>query len=408
MPLEGIGRSRQPGGDAKASAGQIDAPSVALGGLPAQNRTVLLAALVLVLGSLVAWWLLAGNPDGLGYDWAILRGAALRLRLGDPLYLDPTGARFWPGNASLYYGPPAYAVVALPISFVSDVAARRLALVVGVGLGLVSVALLVAPVRSRISGRGLSLLVLGVLGAGAFIVGLIVSASSLLVLLLLAGVWTGLVRRSPVIVGVCLGTATAFRVYPAALFLALLVARRWRELFASVATVAFWIVVGILVAGPSATEQYVRLLVNLSRVSAPNASTLVNLLADLGMPRGLLWAPRISSLVAGIAMLFAAGQRLGRMGSGMVLDESERAKLLVTLGLAIAGMLFASPLVWDHYLTALLVLVVGMMALTGRARWGLAPILFLPGWLGAIGLVLVPVAAAAQLVRRAPAHRPGE
>ena len=267
------------------------------------RRAILVVALLLLSGCLIGWWLVAGSVGGLGYDWAILREAALRLRLGQPIYLDLTGSHFWPGDVTLFYGPPVYAAVALPLSFIDELLVRRLAIVFGVASVVVSAALLVGPVRTRLSRAALLRLAVGVVFSAAFAIGLIVTASSLLVLLLLAGAWVGLVRRSPLTVGFCLGTATALRIYPGVLLLALVAGRRWRELGVAIGVLAGWYVVGVLVAGVGTTEQYVHLLVSLSGVTAPNNATVANLAAFAGVPAELLWVPRVASTAVGLGLL---------------------------------------------------------------------------------------------------------
>lgn len=366
-----------------------------------RRRAVPVVALLLLSGCLIGWWLVAGAVGGLGYDWAILREAGLRLRLGQPVYLDLTGSQFWPGDVTLFYGPPVYAALALPLSFIDELLVRRLAIVVGVASVVVSAALLVGPVRTRLNRAALLSLAIGVVFSAAFAIGLIVTASSLLVLLLLAGASIGLVRRTPLTVGFCLGTAAALRIYPGVLFLTLVVGRRWRELGIAIGVLAGWYVVGVLVAGVGTTEQYMHLLVSVSGVTAPNNATVANLAAFAGVPAELLWVPRVASTVVGLGLLIVGGSRLARAAGASTARVTEATEILVSWGLAISGMLMVAPLAWEHYLTALLVLVVAMMARTGHARWGLAPVLLLPGWLGGIGLVLVPLAAVVSLSRSA-------
>ena len=199
------------------------------------------------------------------------------------------------------------------------------------------------------------------------------TATSVLALGLLTGAW--LLRRRELAAGALIGTAAALRLYPGAMLLALLVAGRRRTVVAGVAAAGAWTLAGFVLAGPSASLTFAGLAMHLASPSSIAPARWLGPLAQ----------------VIGVGLLILSGLRLRR-------DPDD----LIAYGLACAGMLWVSPLVWDHYVLALLPLVVGL-AMRWPA-WGLASAAMLPA--GLVGGFVLDMAASGGCGRRT-APEPG-
>jgi hypothetical protein len=70
-----------------------------------------------------------------------------------------------------------------------------------------------------------------------------------------------------------------------------------------------------------------------------------------------------AAVAMGVALLILAGRWIAR--------PADPARLTTDWGLALAGMLLVAPIAWDHYLTALLPLVVGVVAESAVPAFGL-------------------------------------
>jgi alpha-1,2-mannosyltransferase len=184
---------------------------------------------------------------------------------------------------------------------------------------------------------------------------------------------------------VLIGTAAALRIYPIVLLLPLAAAGRWRVLGVAIATAAGWVALGVVVAGPDATRTFIELLVTLQGVDAGSSS----LAAD--------GPARVVAVVAGLALLVGGGWAV-RSADGAI-DE------LLAWALALGGMLLVTPVVWDHYTTTLLPLVVAIVAATGLPALGLLSAAMLPASLSGgyilAWLPLIGVLAAARRRARA-------
>lgn len=364
-------------------------------------------------------------------DLLQLQAVARRLAAGAPLYLDLSGARFIPGSVDLFYGPPALAVASLPLTWFDAETVRRFTVALGLAMVLGSVVAIVGgPLRRPGWHRNAfgfdrwpnaAAAVAGALLSYAVLRAVTLGATSTLLLLLLAITWLGLARRSDTLVSLALGSAIAFRIYPAALILPLVLAGRWRGAGGALACAVSWWLLGAFAAGPNATSQYLGLLVALSGVvvGAGNAAPGGALVA-LGVAEPLLAVEHVVVLATGAALLVLGGFALGHPDPGAAvarvppwrspagwawsrfaaIGSSGRDVRLLGWGLAIAGMLLASPIVWDHYLTALLILTAGMAAVSSRAAWHLAAILFVPGSAAAVALVGLPMVGSLMLLSR--------
>ena len=327
-------------------------------------RALLVLAAVAYIVVMSTWLLM--QPASLGFDIAIVARAGARFLAGAPLYLDPSGARF--ATAGLFYGPPVLAVLGAPLSGVPEQAVAlggslfSLCVIFGSAVGLL--------VERRASRATWATTLVGLGASYAVFLTVTLTATSVLVLGLLSGAW--LLRRRELAAGALIGTAAALRLYPAAMLLALLVAGRRRTVVAGVAAAGAWTLAGFVLAGPSASLTFTGLAMHLTSPSSIAPARWLGPLAQ-----GI-----------GVGFLILSGLRLRR-------DPDD----LIAYGLACAGMLWVSPLVWDHYVLALLPLVVGL-AMRWPA-WGLACAAMLPaGLMGGFVLIWLPAVGVAVVQRR--------
>jgi alpha-1,2-mannosyltransferase len=354
---------------------------------------------VLVGGLYVAIGLLwsAMAPSSVGSDALIIRGAAARFLDGEPVYIDPTGLRFVQGGPELFYGPPALVVAAVPLALVPSDLVRHLAFPIswlGIGLGL---AILIASVRLR--AREAAALAVGTMLSYGVFGATTLGAPSVGVFVLLVVGWWGLEGRAGWLCGLAIGTASAMRIYPAAMLLPLVVARRFDVVAVAVATIAAWWFAALVIVGPDVTQTFAGLLATMSASDGGSSNTSLAAIAhQFGAPDSLAIAVHVLAVIAGLSLLIVGGRLTG---AGI-----DRAARLTGWGLASAGMLLVCPVVWDHYLTALLVLVVGILAITRQPLVGLLPIGFLPASIaGGLAMAWLPAVGVVALRRRT---RPAE
>lgn len=308
----------------------------------------------------------ASQPASLGFDALLVRSAGERLVAGDPIYVDPSGASFVDPGPDDFYGPPALAVVGAVLTLIPEEAVRLASFPVSwlvFGIGLAALARLVELRRDQVAG-----VFLGAMAAFAVFWGATLGASSVWLFGLLAGAIVALGRRSDVVGGILIGTAAALRIYPVVLLVPLVAAGRWRAVAAAVAAIGGWTVLGLLAAGPGATQTFVSLLVSLQGVEAGSSNIAPEDPA------------RYAAVVGGLALLAWSGLRARRADDAP--DE------VLAWGLGLGGMLLVTPVVWDHYTTALLPLVVAIVAVTGWPVAGLLSVAMLPASLAA-GYVVV-------------------
>jgi len=348
----------------------------------------------------VAFWFIAAyawHGLNIGFDVKLIIHASRSGFAGGTLYSDPSGLEFGAASPN-FYGPPALALLYLPLSFVDDGVAVRLALIASYATAVLSLGLLVAPVRSAVGRSGTASLLIGMLLSYAFLGAGSLGNPSIFVLLGVATAFVGIDRDEPWLVGIGIGTAAALRLYPLLLVLPLIVARRWTAVVATVAVIGAWGILGIAAFGVDDTQRYLGLAWSILR-TPDSAGIVINaalpaLAARVFEGTTVVTVARIASLMLGVAAL-----TLG----GMMLRDRSPERRLVGLGVASAGMLLVPATIWDHYLTVLLVLAVGIVAVTRRARWGLLPIGLLPAILGGgLALIWMPVAGLYRTIWTAP------
>jgi hypothetical protein len=182
---------------------------------------------------------------------------------------------------------------------------------------------------------------------------------NLVILLLLVGTWMSDRSGKPVIAGICLGTATAIKIFPGFLFLYFALRSRWRTLAAGALSL---VAVGSLASALFGLEAWQTYFIDiLPRVAKfrglwANAS-LVGLWTKLfdpppEYPRVVpLWPCKSAAWLGILASCSTILVILART----IRSADSPAERDLSFGLAVTAMLLVSPITWDHYLLLLLI-----------------------------------------------------
>ncbi|HXG40346.1 MAG TPA: glycosyltransferase 87 family protein [Candidatus Limnocylindrales bacterium] len=342
----------------------------------ARSRPSPWVVLAIVIGGVYAalaivW--VTQQPPSVGADSVQLRRAGERLLAGEALYRDPEGVAFLAGGLDLYYGPPALALaVGVPLSLVGEPLVRLLTFPI---VWSVSVLTTLGVGRAlSLSWEELAALFVGLCLCFALFATATLGATSLIVLL---GGMVGLLavaRGHDRALGIAIGLMGALRVYPLALLLPLLLAGRWSTTRWALVTAGLTSLAALAVTGVETYETYAHLLAAL--VGTDTGSSNLALTGFL----------RPATIVgASVLLLISAWQ----------LRHSSAHTRTIAWGLGLAGMLWSPPVVWDHYLTALLPLMLALIVATGRASFGLLPALLAPSaWFAGVVLYGFPIVVA--------------
>ena len=321
---------------------------------------------IAVLASTMALW--AGQSPGWGYDFRAYFDAGERLlATGTPYQSDTLNGAFRPGPGGLYLYSPIPAILVVPLTSLGFDSANLLWLLLRFCLLGLACALMPVP-------RSIRLAILGVAALSAPVMyDLNLGNVSLIVTFLAVVCWRWL--DGP-IGGLALAASLTIRTTMAVIAAWWVLRRQWRAVAWTVIGGAALVIASLPFVRIDTWFQYASVLRNVSDVTgvARNVDFGSTGLA-LGVPAGL----SALFLVAGYALAF-----------GAILFSLRRDR---EIGFAVTLMatLLLSPLLWDHYLTNLIVHG-ALLAARGR-RWGvLLPLL---GWLPAL---LLPFATAAGML----------
>ena len=318
---------------------------------------------------------------GWGFDFEAYLAAAQRLARGDTIYQQYSlDGPFRPGPYGLYLYAPPFAVATLPFTALSLQSAEIIWYVLRVGLLLAACAAM--PVRPTI--RCLVFAVAAI--TNPVLIDLNLGNVSVFVTAILAFVWRGLDRP---LGSVALAIAMSVRPTLGLVLVWYLLRRRWRPVVWAIATGLFIVLLTLPIAGIDGYRDYLTVLRNLSEVTgqANNLDLGSTVLRNGGGPLG-----------ASLALYGGYALGLGAMLVSLRYDRE--TSFLVTIG----ATLLLAPLLWDHYLSMLL-LPAAFLAQRGR-WWGLG--LPLLAWLPQEALPLLAVAGtlAPFLVRRPGGRSP--
>jgi hypothetical protein len=352
------------------------------------SRSAWQVAAVCVAALALAWLALGaiGWSDGpaWGYDLRAYLDASVRLsETGSPYQAETLDGPYRPGPYGLYmYAPPLAIAVSPMTGLTLDDATIAWFLIHVAALAL---ACAVMPVDVRIR--------LAVFGIGALSYAvtrdLVLGNVSVLLLLPLAMAWRWLDRS---LGSMALGIAMSVRPTLGLLLIWQLLRRQWQAAAWVVGTGVVLVLVTLPFVGLDGYRQFLTVLANMSEVTGVERNfDLASTLLRQGATDTLASATLVAGyIVAVVAMLVS-------------LRRDREVGFMVTLGAS----LLLSPLLWDHYLAAL-VLPAAFLAARGRA-WGL--LLPMLTWLpeaalpfGALAAVLLPFLAREPDDRPAPAE----
>ncbi len=339
------------------------------------SRSRLVAISLAILAAMLLFLALAAflPSRGWGFDFEAYLAASGRLARGDPIYQPYSLAGpFRPGPYGLYLYPPPLAVAALPFTRLSIPAAEILWYLVRVGLLMVGCAAM--PVRPTV--RCLIFAVAAI--TSPVLVDMNLGNVSVLVTVILAFVWRGLDRPSGSValaLGMCLRPTLGLVLGWYAL------RRRWWPVLWTLAAGIMVLLLTLPIVGIDGYRDYVTVLRNMSDITG-QANNL-----DLG---STILRSGAGPLAASMALYGGYALAIGTMLFSLRYDRE--TSFMVTIG----ATLLLAPLLWDHYLAALL-LPAAFLAQRGR-WWGL--LLPLLAWLPqdvlpllAIAGMLVPLVA---------------
>ncbi len=296
---------------------------------------------LLVLGGAISTWL--GRSPGWAYDFHAYYDAALRfLATGTPYQPEIVSGPFRPGPFGLYLYSPVLALLFVPLTWLGEHGAILVWLALRVA-GLLAICAFM-PISRR-----LRLAVFGVAALSAPVLfDLNLGNVSLLVTLAAVLIWRWLDRP---LAGVALAAALVVRPVMAVVGAWWLVRVQWRPMAAT--SIAFGAIVLVsLVWLPLDTWlSWLTVLRNVSDVTGVKANV------DLGSAVLLLGG---SPALAQIALY--AGYAIAALAVLLSLRRDRELSYVVTL----MATLLLSPLLWDHYLTNLLV---PAAFLASRGRW---------------------------------------
>jgi hypothetical protein len=369
--------------DQTARAGAtIPAPT---GGAHADRRRTpdRLTATTLILAFAGLAWLVVlfatqSGSFAWGYDYRAYSAAATRLEEAGTLYqLETLGGPFRPGPYGLYMYAPPLGIAVVPLAGLGPDGGAAAWFLFHVAVLALACAVMPVETRWRLATFGVA--------AVSFAVtrDLVLGNVSALLLLPLAMAWRWLDRP---LGSVAQALAMAVRPMLGVLIVWQLLRRQWRAVAWTLGAGALLIALTLPVVGIDGYLDYLTVLRHLTDVTGVDRN------ADLGSTALLLgWGTDAATvtLLAGYAMAFAAIL--------LSLRRDRELGFIVT----VTASLLLSPLLWDHYLS-MLVLPAAFLAQRGRP-WGLA--LPLLSWLPPVALpFVVLLAVGAPFLARDPAR----
>ena len=303
-----------------------------------------LAGVLMLLAAISIW---IGRSPGWGYDfWAYYDAAIRFVQTGTPYEAETLSGPFRPGAFGLYLYSPVLALLFVPLTALGDQAAIMVWLGIRIAILVLACALMPVP-------RAVRLATFGVAGLSAPVLyDLDLGNVSLFVTFVGVLAWRWMDRP---VAGVALAAALMVRPTMALIAAWWLLRGVWRPAVAVVAAAALIVLATLPVVGLDRWFEYLTVLRNVSDVTGVRSNV------DLGSSLLLLGGPAWAAPIA----LFA-GYVVAASACLYSLRRDRELSFVVTM---MATVLLA-PLLWDHYLTNLLV-PAAFLASRGRA-WGLA------------------------------------
>ncbi|MCY7419586.1 MAG: DUF2029 domain-containing protein [Chloroflexi bacterium] len=364
------------GSDETARPTGVDQPSVDR--RAAYGR--LIAFVLAMLGLLLLLLVMDGYTQsrGWGFDAEAYLAAAQRLARGDPIYQQYSiDGPYRPGPYGLYLYAPPFAVATLPFTALSVQSAE-------VAWYLLRVVMLVLACAAMPVRPIIKCLVFAVAAISSpVLIDMNLGNVSVFVTCILAFVWRGLDRP---LGSIALAIDICVRPTLGLLLVWYALRRRWRPIGWTLVTGVVIVLVTLPFAGIQGYLDFVSVLRNLTGVTGQDNNL------DLG---STMLRTGAGPLIASLALYGGYALGLGAMIVSLRYDRE--TSFMVTIG----ATLLLAPLLWDHYLAALL-LPAAFLAQRGRI-WGLG--LPLLAWLPP---EVLPLLAIGGTVVPFVVRRPGE
>ncbi len=325
----------------------------------------------LVLATLGGLWLILGlvsfpGGEGWGYDYQSYANAAERLAETGTLYPEyALEGPYQTGSIWNYYYTPPPGIVIGPLSLLGDELAVTIWFLLHIAALAVACALMPVPVWVRLAAFGVAASSYGVTRD------LVLGNVSVLLLLPLSAAWRWLDRPTG---SVAQALAMTVRPMLGVLLIWQLLRRQWRAVAWTIASGLVIIALSLPFVGIEGYRDYLIVLRNLSGLTGVANNY------DLSSTALMLGADQ-----AGAKLALLASYAVGIAAIGLSLRRDREVGFMVT----ITASLLLAPLLWDHYLS-MLVLPAAFLAARGRA-WALA--LPLASWLPGEMLPFVVLAA---------------
>jgi hypothetical protein len=361
---------------------------------------VALAVTALTLGATLA---VAG--DTLGYDFLAYHAAAARVVDGHPLYDTSFEAA---GGFGLFYYPPPFLPLILPLGLLGEGAATTAWLVVLVAAFAGGVALM--PVAART--RWLVVLLAGL--SWPFLYAVKLGQVGPLLFLLFAAGWRWLERpgvpaagsrrggdtpRTSLAIGGSAAVGAAIKLQPGLVLAWALLTRRWAALAIGAVVLGVLAALATLLAGPGAWSDFLLLVGRVSDpITTPHNFTPGAVAYQLGVARDAASVLQLASMALALSLVVVAALRWPAVPSYLVV--------------AVASQLL-SPILWDHY--AMLLLLPVAWLVERRQWWAVAIPLAtsvvlvgaIPAWAypAAFWVALIALLAVGRRAQPAPSRR---
>ena len=360
----------QPEARVGRDAGQVDRNRDS-GSAPPAWRVLLWPAVALFVGSCMAPYYLmilrppADRVNDFFQEWASARNYWDGLPIYTdhsvtlPLYLglDPSNPRYSLIEVNAH--PPTSVLLALPLAFLDYRDAVLVWNLVSLGMFAVSLAMVWRGFRIPLSSRSLFRLLAALLVCGPLVMQVSEAQLSILVLLLLTGVWVADRSQKPLTAGAMLGLASAIKLFPGFLFLYFIVRREWKSLMAGLLTLALVTLATLAVFGWGAYRDYYwEVLPRVAKFRGHwlNASLVgfwIKVFDPLPIVTAIepLWR---SPTIARGGILVSCTLVMVTL-TWIVQTARTQIERDLAFSLSLTAMLLVSPITWDHYLLFLLV-----------------------------------------------------
>ncbi len=179
---------------------------------------------------------------------------------------------------------------------------------------------------------------------------------NLILLLLVTCVWAADRSERPAAAGLCLGAATAIKLFPGLLFVYFLLRRRWAVFAWGVAGLALLTALTAVVFGPAVYENYVRLAMPEVAVyydKWPNLS-IAGFWLKLFEGRSGRTIPIWRNPTLARTLIVLSWELVAIPLARTILRAKSRSECDRGFALTLTAMLLLSPITWDHYFVLLL------------------------------------------------------